>query len=65
MYAASESGINSAGNKKVSIGWSLRDGASNNRPGTYWNPDSRSARAHDRTTKITILETFGNTTQVT
>ena len=65
MYAASESGINSAGNKKVSIGWSLRDSASNNRPGNYWNPSERSSRARDRTTKITILETFGNTTQVT
>ena len=65
MYAASESAINTAGNKKVSIGWSVRNSQSANRPGNYWNPDSRSARAHDRTTKITILETFGNTTAVT
>ena len=64
-YGASESGIDSAGNKKVSLGWSLRNNSSGERPGSYWNPDSRSARAHDRTTKITILETFGNTTQVT
>ena len=65
MYAASESAINSAGNKKISLGWSLRNNQSSNRPGSYWNPDSRSARAHDRTTKITILETYGNTTLVT
>ena len=65
MYAASESAMNSAGNKKVSIGWSLRNNSSGERPGSYWNPDSRSARAHDRTTKITILETYGNTTLVT
>ena len=65
MYAASESAINSAGNKKVSLGWSLRNNQSANRPGNYWNPSERSGRARDRTTKITILETFGNTTAVT
>ena len=65
MYAASESAINSAGNKKVSIGWSLRNNASGERPGNYWNPSERAARVRDRTTKITILETFGNTTAVT
>ena len=64
-YGASESAINSAGNKKVSIGWSVRSGQASNKPGLHWNPDSRSARAHDRTTKITILETYGNTTLVT
>ena len=65
MYAASESAINSAGNKKVSIGWSLRNNSSGERPGNYWNPENRSARYRDRTTKVTILETFGNTTAVT
>ena len=65
MYAASESAMNSAGNKKVSIGWSLRNNSSGEKPGLYWNPSERSARAHDRTTKITILETYGNTTLVT
>ena len=65
MYAASESAINSAGNKKVSLGWSLRNNNSGERPGDYWNPSERSSRARDRTTKITILETFGNTTLVT
>ena len=65
MYDASESAINTAGNKKVSIGWSVRSNQSSNRPGNYWNPSERSARAHDRTTKITILETFGATTLVT
>ena len=65
MYAASESAIDTAGNKKVSIGWSVRNNQSANRPGNYWNPSERSGRARDRTTKITILETFGNTTAVT
>ena len=65
MYAASESALNSAGNKKVSIGWSLRNNDGNNRPGNYWNPSERSGRTRDRTTKITILETYGNTTLVT
>ena len=65
MYAASESALNSAGNKKVSIGWSLRNNSSGERPGSYWNPSNRSGRYRDRTTKITILETYGNTTLVT
>jgi len=65
MYAASESAINSAGNKKISIGWSLRNNSSGERPGNYWNPSERASRVRDRTTKITILETFGNTTAVT
>ena len=65
MYAASESAMNSAGNKKVSIGWSLRNNASGERPGNYWNPSERASRVRDRTTKITILETYGNTTLVT
>ena len=64
-YGASESAINSAGNKKISLGWSLRNNSSRERPGNYWNPENRSARYRDRTTKITILETFGNTTAVT
>ena len=64
-YGASESAINSAGNKKVSIGWSLRNNASGERPGNNWNPSELAARVRDRTTKITILETYGNTTLVT
>ena len=64
-YGASESGINSAGSKKVSLGWSLRNNSSGERQGNYWNPSERAARVRDRTTKITILETFGNTTAVT
>ena len=65
MYAASESAMNSAGNKKVSIGWSVRNGQSGNKPGKHWNPSERSGRSRDRTTKITILETYGSTTLVT
>ena len=64
-YGASESAINSAGNKKVSIGWSVRNGQSGNKPGKHWNPSERSGRSRDRTTKITILETYGSTTLVT
>ena len=64
-YGASESAINSAGSKKVSLGWSLRNNSSGERPGNYWNPSNRSGRYRDRTTKITILETYGNTTLVT
>ena len=64
-YGASESAINSAGSKKVSLGWSLRNNSSGERPGSYWNPSNRSGRTRDRTTKITILETYGNTTLVT
>ena len=64
-YGASENAINTAGSKKVSLGWSLRNNSSGERPGSYWNPSNRSARYRDRTTKITILETYGNTTLVT
>lgn len=64
-YGASESAINSAGNKKITLGWSLRNNSSGERPGNYWNPSERSSRSRDRTTKITILETYGNTTLVT
>ena len=64
-YGASESAINSAGNKKISLGWSLRNNASGEKPGLYWNPSERSARSRDRTTKITILETYGSTTLIT
>ena len=64
-YGASESAINSAGSKKVSLGWSLRNNSSGERPGNNWNPSELAARVRDRTTKITILETYGNTTLVT
>ena len=64
-YGASESAINSAGNKKVSIGWSVRNGQASNQPGRHWNPSERSGRSRDRTTKITILETYGSTTLIT
>ena len=49
--------MNSAGNKKVSIGWSLRNNASGERPGNYWQSRLRDLpRYRDRTTKVTILE---------
>ena len=65
MYAASESAIDTAGNKKVSIAWRLRNNSSGERPGNNWNPSELAARVRDRTTKITILETYGNTPLVT
>jgi len=64
-YGASESAINTAGNKKVSIGWSVRSNQASNKPGLHWNPSERSGRSRDRTTKITILETYGSTTLIT
>ena len=64
MWAANDSAVNTAGSKEVLLGWSSRDSVSQ-RPGNYWNPSERSARARDRTTKITILETYGNTTLIT
>ena len=56
--------VNSAGNKEVLLGWSTRNSA-NEQPANYWNPSERSARNRDRTTNITIMETFGNTTLIT
>ena len=64
MWAANDSAVNSAGNKEVLLGWSSRNSA-NEQPGTHWNPSERSARNRDRTTNITIMETYGNTTLIT
>ena len=62
--ASSLSGLNSAGNKTLFLGWALRDGSSQ-RPGNYWNPDKRSARARERTTQITVMEVYGNINKFT
>tara|TARA_B100000900_G_scaffold335252_1_gene296730 strand:- start:62 stop:604 length:543 start_codon:yes stop_codon:yes gene_type:complete len=59
-----DAAVNTAGNKEVLLGWSTRNSA-NEQPGNYWNPSERSARTRDRTTNITIIETFGNTTLIT
>ena len=59
-----DAAVNTAGNKEVLLGWSSRNSA-NEQPGNYWNPSERSARNRDRTTNITIIETFGNTTFIT
>ena len=64
MWAASANAANTAGNKEVLLGWSSRSGSAE-RPGEYWNPSERDARIRDRTTNITIIETFGSTTLVT
>ena len=64
MWAASDSAVNTAGNKEVLLGWSSRSGSSE-QPGNYWNPSERDTRIRDRTTNITLIETFGSTTLVT
>ena len=64
MWPASDSAVNTAGSKEVLLGWSTRNSAAE-QPGNYWNPENRSSRVRDRTTQITIIETYGNTTLVT
>ena len=62
--ASTLAGLNSAGNKTLFLGWSLRDGTSQ-RPGNYWNPSERAGRIRDRTTNIQIWEIYGNSTVIT
>ena len=64
MWAASDSAVNTVGNKEVLLGWSTRNSAAE-QPGNQWNPSERSARNRDRTTNITIIETYGNTSLIT
>ena len=58
-WNSSDTGLDSAGSKRVRLGWDSRGGTSE-RPGNYWNPDKRSARARERTTQITVMVVFGN-----
>ena len=62
--ASSLTGLNSAGNKTLFLGWSTRSG-SNERPGNWWNPSNRSGRVRDRTTNVQIWEIKGNATVIT
>ena len=63
-WNSSDTGLNTAGTKRVRLGWQSRNNA-NESPGNYWNPDKRSARARERTTQITVMEVFGNINKFT
>ena len=63
-WNSSDTGLNSSGSKRVRLGYDSRNN-SNQRPGNYWNPDKRSARARERTTQITIMEVCGNINKFT
>ena len=63
-WNSTDTGLDSAGSKRVRLGWESRSG-SNERPGNYWNPDKRSARARERTTQITVMEVYGNINKFT
>ena len=63
-WNSTDTGLNTAGSKRVRLGWESRNN-SNERPGNYWNPDKRSARARERTTQITVMEVFGNINKFT
>ena len=60
----SATGIDTAGSKRVRLGWESRSG-SNERPGEYWNPDKRADRIRERTTQITVMEVYGNINRFT
>ena len=59
-WNSSNTGIDSAGSKRVRLGWETRDGSTNNSPTNRWNPDKQSARIRERTTQITVMEVYGN-----
>ena len=63
-WNSADTGLNTAGSKRVRLGWETRGGTSE-RPGNYWNPDKRSARARERTTQITVMEVYGNINKFT
>ena len=63
-WNSSDTGLDTAGSKRVRLGWESRGGTSES-PGYYWNPDKRSARARERTTQITVMEVFGNINKFT
>ena len=63
-WNSSDTGLDSAGSKRVRLGWDSR-GGTNESPGNYWNPDKRSARARERTTQITVMEVYGNINKFT
>ena len=63
-WNSTDTGLNSSGSKRVRLGYDSRNN-SNQRPGDYWNPDKRSARARERTTQITVMEVYGNINKFT
>ena len=63
-WNSSDTGLDTAGSKRVRLGWESRGGTSES-PGYYWNPDKRSARARERTTQITVMEVYGNINKFT
>ena len=63
-WNSSDTGLNTAGTKRVRLGWDSRNN-SNQNPGNWWNPDKRSGRARERTTQITIMEVYGNINKFT
>ena len=63
-FNSTDTGLDTAGSKRVRLGWESRGGTSE-RPGNFWNPDKRSARGRERTTQITIMEVYGNINKFT
>ena len=63
-WNGTDTGLNTAGSKRVRLGWESRSG-SNEAPGNWWNPDKRSGRARERTTQITVMEVYGNINKFT
>ena len=64
-WNSSDTGLDSAGSKRVRLGWETRDGSTNNSPTNRWNPDKQSARIRERTTQITVMEVYGNINRFT
>ena len=64
-WNSSDTGIDSAGSKRVRLGWETRDGSTNNSPTNRWNPDKQSDRIRERTTQITVMEVYANINRFT
>ena len=63
-WNSSDTGLDTAGSKRVRLGWETRGGTSE-RPGEVWNPDKLSPRGRERTTQITIMEVYANINKFT
>lgn len=63
-WNSTDTGINSAGSKRVRLGWETRN-SGNEQPGNKWNPDKLDARIRERTTQITVMEVYGNINKFT
>ena len=64
-WNSGDTGIDSAGSKRVRLGWQTGDNSTNNSPTNRWNPDKQSARNRERTTQITVMEVYGNINRFT